>query len=475
MRCSRDGSRVGRIFPVTPHGPTTMTLLLARAIAFLFFVGLVAPGTAAADAGPPSPPEWQGHWSGTVAFRGDAWPIRLALPGELADATIDLPDLWMTWEPVTVNTGIDADAVVVALPFGLGDVPLARCGADLCGTRAIGKDTLAVVLQRDAALELKRLPVALRSGAATLQGEFLAPPGEDLPAVVLVHGARNNARADWNYRSAADFWLRRGHAVLLYDKRGTGDSTGEWMTTSFADLADLGADLRAALDWLSRRPEVDPARVGVHGGSQALWTLAIATQRGARPAFAVLSGAPATTPLVQERDAVLRALGAADLTEAERDAARAHVERYFRAAADPASSPAAIASSRAAAGTTWAALVPTAATDDDFYWWRRNHGYDPAAALQAWDMPVLLLYGEADTIAAPALHLPRMRELLDEDRLTVATFPGAVHNLELPAGRDASGQWRFPRRHPGVATAIEAWLATRRAMLASPDARTTPR
>ena len=53
------------------------------------------------------------------------------------------------------------------------------------------------------------------------------------------------------------------------------------------------ADLRAALDWLSRRPEVDPARVGVHGGSQALWTLAIATQRGARPAFAVLSGAPA--------------------------------------------------------------------------------------------------------------------------------------------------------------------------------------
>ena len=118
MRCSRDGSRVGRIFPVTPHGPTTMTLLLARAIAFLFFVGLVAPGSAAADAGPPSPPEWQGHWSGTVAFRGDAWPIRLALPGELADATIDLPDLWMAWEPVTVNTGIDADAVVVALPFG---------------------------------------------------------------------------------------------------------------------------------------------------------------------------------------------------------------------------------------------------------------------------------------------------------------------------------------------------------------------
>ena len=152
MRCSRDGSRVGRIFPVTPHGPTTMTLLLARAIAFLFFVGLVAPGSAAADAGPPSPPEWQGHWSGTVAFRGDAWPIRLALPGELADATIDLPDLWMAWEPLAADADAGTGAVTVDLPFGLGAVALAPCGAGLCGTRAIGEESSGVPLLSEKAI-----------------------------------------------------------------------------------------------------------------------------------------------------------------------------------------------------------------------------------------------------------------------------------------------------------------------------------
>ena len=83
-------------------------------------------------------------------------------------------------------------------------------------------------------------------------------------------------------------------------------------------------------------------------------------------------------------------------------------------------------------------------------------------------MPVLLLYGEADTGVAPALHLPRMRAQLDRACLSVATFPGAAHNLELPGGRDRDGQWRFPRRDPGVATAIEA-------MLAAPDAMHCPR
>lgn len=446
------------------------TLMLAR-----LFALLCAVATAAAAA--TGSPAWQGHWNGAITFRGDTWPIRLSLPVALDDAALDLPALWMAWEPVAASTGDagDAIAIAVALPFGLGEVALAPCDAGLCATKALGKDTLAVVLHRTPPLAATRTPVTLQSGKATLHGDFWTPRGDHLPAVVLVHGSANDTREDWNYRSAADFWLRHGHAVLLYDKRGSGASTGAWMTTSFPDLADLGADLRVALDWVARQPGIDPARIGVHGGSQALWTVAIATGLGAQPDFAVLSGAPATTPLVQERDSVLRHLEGADLEGADLAAARRHVDVYFRAAADPAQSAAAIASSRAAAGTPWASLVPTAATDDDFFWWRRNHAVDPAAALQAWRMPVLLLQGEADTVVAPTLHLPRLRTLLDPAQLTVATFPGAAHNLELPGGRDEAGQWRFPRRHPAVAAAIEAWLAAPRAMLAPSDACNAPR
>ena len=442
------------------------TLLLARLLSLV----LAFASTAGLAAGMPP---WQGHWSGTLTFRGDTWPVRLALPASLEAATIDLPALWMAWEPLAASA--EADVLTVELPFGLGAVELSPCEAGLCGSSALGTDTLAVALHPEPPLDIARSPVTLHSGVATLHGEFLVPRGSSLPAVVLVHGSGNNTRADWNYRSAADFWLRHGHAVLLYDKRGSGESDGEWMTTSFPDLADLGGDLQAALAWVAQQPGVDEGRIGVHGGSQALWTVAIATQLGARPDFAVISGAPATTPLVQERDSVHRRLQGADLSPDELDAARRHVDLYFRAAADPAHAEAAIASSRVAAGTAWESLVPLAATDDDFFWWRRNHAVDPGTALRAWEMPVLVLQGEADAVVTPDLHLPRIRGLIDPARLTVATFPGAAHNLELPGGRDDTGQWRFPRRHPDVAGVIEDWLPVRAAMLAPPDASPAPR
>jgi pimeloyl-ACP methyl ester carboxylesterase len=434
------------------------TRLLLRLLVTLFTLGISALGATVL-------PTWQGHWNGTISFRGDTWPIRLALPAATEGATIDLPELWMAEEPVPLV--VRGNAVTVSLPFGLGDVALAPCDeGHLCGAQALGDDTLAIRLERDEPPAIDRIPVVLRSGVATLHGEFRSPPGNALPAVVLVHGSANNTRDDWNYRSAADFWLRRGHAVLLYDKRGSGESTGDWMTTSFPDLADLGADLRAALDWVARQPGVDPARIGVHGGSQALWTVAIASRLGPRPAFAVLSGAPATTPLEQERDSVLRRLDAGDLTPAQREAAGRHVAAYFAAASDPSKTAAAIASSLAAREAPWGELVPKARSDDDFFWWRRNHGVDPGQALRDWDTPVLLLYGEADTTVAPELHLPRMRALIRPDVLTVGTYPGAAHNLELPGGRDATGQWRFPRRHPGAAATIDAWLAARRGPVA---------
>ena len=48
--------------------------------------------------------------------------------------------------------------------------------------------------------------------------------------------------------------------VLTYDKRGSGRSTGDWSTASFADLA---ADLIAGIQWLRGRPDIIRSQVGV--------------------------------------------------------------------------------------------------------------------------------------------------------------------------------------------------------------------
>ena len=69
-----------------------------------------------------------------------------------------------------------------------------------------------------------------------LTGTLIAPSvGGRHPAIVLVHGSGAENRAymlPW-----ARFLIRHGIAVLGYDKRGVGESTGDWNAATYEDLA----------------------------------------------------------------------------------------------------------------------------------------------------------------------------------------------------------------------------------------------
>src|SRR4029450_9468807 len=101
----------------------------------------------------------------------------------------------------------------------------------------------------------------------------------------------------------ARFLIRRGMAVLGYDKRGVGESTGDWNTASFDDLA---GDVVAAFEYLKTRSDIDQAHIGVLGISQAGWTMPLAAVRAKDLAFLIsISGAgvpAAETTLDQARN-----------------------------------------------------------------------------------------------------------------------------------------------------------------------------
>jgi alpha-beta hydrolase superfamily lysophospholipase len=100
------------------------------------------------------------------------------------------------------------------------------------------------------------------------------------PAVILVHGSGAENRA--YVLPFARFLVRRGAAVLGYDKRGVGGSTGDWKTASFEDLAD---DVVAAFEYLKSRRDIDPAQIGLLGVSQAGWVMPLAAVRAKNVAF----------------------------------------------------------------------------------------------------------------------------------------------------------------------------------------------
>ena len=121
----------------------------------------------------------------------------------------------------------------------------------------------------------RRLPsverdVRFRSGEAVLAGTLTLPAGAGPhPAVVWVHGSGPTTRAYLPDLQA--LFLHHGVAVLAYDKRGIGASTGVYPGASpTADAIDvLARDAQAAARFLARQPGIDPRRVGLSGQSQA--------------------------------------------------------------------------------------------------------------------------------------------------------------------------------------------------------------
>jgi len=93
--------------------------------------------------------------------------------------------------------------------------------------------------------------------------------GSRASAVVLVHGLGANRT---ELLPEATLLLRRGHSVLLYDSRASGESEGSLATWGDRERRDVAA----ALGWVRARPGVDPARVGLYGFSVGASTVALA-------------------------------------------------------------------------------------------------------------------------------------------------------------------------------------------------------
>ncbi|HEX5214605.1 MAG TPA: alpha/beta hydrolase [Vicinamibacterales bacterium] len=117
------------------------------------------------------------------------------------------------------------------------------------------------------------------------------------PAIVMAHGSGQVTRHDQGY--FAQEWLNLGFAVLRYDKRGVGDSTGVYSGVGVRNgermIAELASDAAAAARFLRTRPRIDSKRVGLFGNSQAGWILPHAARELGDVPFMVLWSGPVCT------------------------------------------------------------------------------------------------------------------------------------------------------------------------------------
>ena len=114
------------------------------------------------------------------------------------------------------------------------------------------------------------------------------------PAVLLLSGSGPNDRDQliWGHRVflvLADYLTRQGIAVLRYDDRGVGRSTGDYDKGNFDDFK---RDALAGIVYLKTRSRIDAERIGLVGHSEGAAIGPMAASESPDVAFLVLMAAP---------------------------------------------------------------------------------------------------------------------------------------------------------------------------------------
>ena len=279
---------------------------------------------------------------------------------------------------------------------------------------------------------------------------------EDMAATVMVHGSGPQDRDGYASIIAvmADAMAAEGRAVLVYDKRGSGQSGGDGDRAGF-DL--LAADARAAMQLLRKRSDIDPSKVGLAGSSQAGWVIARAIELGALPHDVFLLGAAGAAISVREQnlfntDESMRCLG---LPEANRRLALAQQSAFFDFLANPKKAAAldslTLQANRTPQLADW--LFPSSAQikRDDGSWYNiLSTDYDPLPVWRKYSGRTLFLFGSTDD-ATPS---ERVASLLKNTEITTRVLPSAQHLGLVAASKCKAGLPDVDQFHPGLFTAL---------------------
>jgi len=250
-------------------------------------------------------------------------------------------------------------------------------------------------------LGIRQYEVRGAVSGAVLAGTLTLPPGPGpFPAAVYVSGSGSTLREESHWLDSA--FISRGVAVLAYDKRGVGQSTGRYpgSLASPATIGLLAGDAVAAARFVAGQPGIDHARVGFYGISQAGWIIPQAAARAGRAvSWAVIESGPLVTQ--GESDSFFNVVqSAGSIPEAEVQAQ---------------------------------ALGPS--------------GYDPVPWVRQLAIPVLWLFGGADRNQPTGRSMQLLSGLTAGHDFETVLYPAAPHSLFDRAG--------FP---DGLFARLAGWL-----------------
>ena len=312
-----------------------------------------------------------------------------------------------------------------------------------------------------------------QQAGVTLAGTLFLPAGKPVAAVVTVSGSGPQDRDETLFGHKpflvlGDALARRGIAVLRYDDRGVGESTGKQQGATSTDFA---GDALAALACVVAKTGLPVSKVGIVGHSEGgLIGPMLAADHPDALGFVVALAGPGVSGadiLTEQSVTLLRSAGVAEKPLAAR---RAFGERVAQAAREnkPAKFALAMVAAAVEAGKELtpaerdaAGIGPTgvlallAALSDP--WQKAFLTTDPADYLKRVNCPLLMLFGGKDIQVDAAINSRAAK--LACPAAVVDTFPNLNH-LFQPATTGALKEYGIIETtiDPAVLTRIGDWV-----------------
>jgi hypothetical protein len=424
-----------------------------------------------------------GAWEGAIDTGALKLRIGVAVtvqPDATLSATMDSPDQGAYGLPlndVSFANGVFTFALKRA--NGAFEGRLNAAGTEIAGTWT-QTIALPLVLKRVEKLTRPNRPqeprppfpylaedisIANAAGKAVLAGTLTRPEGAGpFPAVVLITGSGPQNRDEElmghkPFLVLADYLTRQGIAVLRYDDRGIGKSTGDFAGATSEDFA---GDAWAVWQALRARPEIDAKRIGFLGHSEGGLIAPMLAAAHPEVAFVVMIGGPGVTGeqiLLKQGELIARASGIPEAAFAANASLQKQAFAILHAETDEAR----------IVERLKAVQIPGPKEASEIFvkqfssaWLRFFVLYDPAPALAKVRCPVLAVNGELDLQVPPAQNLPAIGKALIQggnQNHTVLELPGLNHLLQTAkTGLPSEYAQIEETMAPGALDTIATWI-----------------
>jgi len=299
----------------------------------------------------------------------------------------------------------------------------------------------------------------ISSKGANISAEIYKPKTNSLhPALVLLYGSGDYTKS-W-LAFDADFFAKQGIEVLIYDKRGSGQSTGNRITATYENLAE---DAIACLEILNQRETVDKSKIGLWGLSQGAMLLPFIASKTDIPSF-LIAIAPEVNGAYEAAafSDSLRVINRGYSSEEGHFAAESHrkVAKMIRNGSDYKE----VLNFINSITLKYTFMNRTGLHDrvvidkeifEGYYWSGRKYNF-----YNYWknlDIETLCVFGEDDSYVDAIRNVNTLNSF-NNNKIETKLFSGANHILKKTVNFRDFSEFDFPRAKEGYTEYVEKWI-----------------